>query len=566
VRRGALVVAVVCLLAVAPLAPLAIVGPGPAPGAGPAVSAGAPGTTPAPERGPTPGPRATAPGPSSSDRLATHEVRVTIELAPEIEELSHDALTVSRVYSRENERVAVGSARLSAVGTLSDDPRIESVRITGDLPEVNTSVADGVRTIGADALNATGDNVTVGVIDGDFRVANPEITTSVGAYRSFDDNGGDWRHGSAVASVITDTAPNATLHLASIGPSTTPEEYARAVNWLRAGGADVIVDAGSYHAQPGDGSGQISQVVARAANETVFVTSVGNHAGRYWAGEHDTGEWVDFRPGVQGNRLAGGDPLSGRVTVSMRWQGWPETTTDYDLYLYRAQPGEDAVVARATGHDGRPFERLSATVPQGRYYVSAHLAAGEPGSRVELFADRPLSADAAGGLSPPATAPDVLAVGATRNGSVRSFSARYPDLVAPDTVAIEAVGSRGGTSFAAPYVAGSAALALSERPELSSALVRDLLVRTADANESLGPRAGAGRVNATALLAAAANETIAAAGEREHDNDTADLENGRVDVLESGPVPGPRPAPGSGPVMPAHTVEGAVPAPQAARS
>lgn len=549
--------AVVCLLAVAPLAPLAPVAPAStsAPGAT-AASTPQPGTTPAPERSPPPGLRTSAPGPSPSDRLGTHEVRVTLELAPETEELSHDALTVSQVYSRENERVAVGSARLSAVDALSEDPRIESVRITGDLPEVNTSVAAGVETIRAAGLNATGDNVTVGVIDGDFRVANPEITTSVGAYRSFDDEGGDWRHGTAVASVITDTAPNATLHLASIGPSTTPEEYARAVDWLQAGGADVIVDAGSYHAQPGNGSGEISQVVARAANESVFVTSVGNHAGRYWAGEHAGGEWVDFRPGVQGNRLAGGDPLSGRVTVSMRWGGWPETTTDYDLYLYRAQPGEDVVVARATGHDGRPFERLSATVPRGRYYVSAHLAAGEPEPRVELFADRPLSADSDGGLSPPATAPGVLAVGATRNGSVRSFSAGSPDVVAPDTVATEVVGTRGGTSFAAPYAAGAAALALSERPGLSPAQVRGLLVRTADANESLGPRAGAGRVNATALLAAAANETVVPAGER--GNGTDDRENGAAGV--TGPGSGP------GPVTPPQPVDVPLTAAEAGRS
>lgn len=491
-HRGALLAAVACLLVVAPLA-----------GVGPAAD------PPAPE--PSMVERQAAQR-SLPEDVAAHEVTVTLELAPETTELTHDAFTVERLYTRENERIAVGSVELSAVDSLSDSPNVRSVRITGGLPSVNTSVASGVATVGADTVNASGSNVTVGIIDGDFRVANPEITTGVGAYRSFGD-GGDWRHGTAVASVVTDTAPNATLLLAAIGPSTTPGEYADAVEWLRASGADVIVDAGSYHAQPGDGSGEISRVVAGAADEVVFVTSVGNHAGRHWAGEHADGEWVSFRPSVQGNRLAGGAPVSGRVTVSARWSGWPETGTDYDLYLYRAQPGEDAVVARATGHDGRPFERLSTSVPRGRYYVAVHLAGGEPGSRVELFADRRLAARTAGGLSPPATAPDVLAVGATRNGSVRSFSARNPDLVAPDSTAVEGVSARGGTSFAAPYVAGTAALALSERPDLTPAQVRVLLRRTADDNGSLGPRAGAGRVNATALLTAvSANETVVTIG------------------------------------------------------
>jgi len=378
-HRGALLVAVVCLLVAAPL------------------SAGPAGSPPSPESS-TADPRNAATGPPED--VANHEVQVTLELAPETRELSHDAFTVERVYTRENERVAVGSVELSAVGSLSASPDVRAVRITGGLPSLNTSVASGVGTVGADRVNATGRNVTVGIIDGDFRVSDPEVTGSVGAYRSFGE-GGDWRHGTAVASVVTDTAPNATLYLAAIGPSTTPDEYAQAVTWLRAAGADVIVDAGSYHAQPGDGSGEISGVVTEAADEVVFVTSVGNHAGRHWDGTHTAGEWVSFRPGVQGNRLADGEPVSGRVTVAARWGGWPETSTDYDLYLYRETPGEDAVVARATGHDGRPFERLSTTVPRGQYYVAAHLAGGEPGSRVELFADRRLAVTTSGGLSPP---------------------------------------------------------------------------------------------------------------------------------------------------------------------
>lgn len=88
----------------------------------------------------------------------------------------------------------------------------------------------------------------------------------------------------------------------------------------------------------------------------------------------------------------------------------------------------------------------------------------------------------------PAAYPTVLAVGATAvDDSVASYSTSGPylDLAAPgDNVAVPA--SLGGyltvsgTSFAAPYVTGVAALVRSAHPELTAAQVRDRLTSTAD--------------------------------------------------------------------------------------
>ncbi|WP_255150683.1 S8 family serine peptidase [Halorarius halobius] len=430
------------------------------------------------------------------------EVEVIIELKQGAA-VPRARLSVERVYTRRGARRLHGRVALDRVRELSQDPRIEAIRIERRGVGVDTSTAAGVEAVGADALHARsvrGDNVTVGVIDRGFRPSDPEIAGHVGAYRSFDGDD-EWVHGTAVASVVADTAPNATLHLASVGPTTTPEEYRRAVEWLEASGADVIVDAGSYFGQPGDGSGAVARIAATTAEETVFVAAAGNYGNRHWEGTDDGGhgEWVSFGS-EQGNALAAGEPMSGEVNLALRWD---DSAADYDLYLMRIRPGDDEVVARSatrqTG-DGAPVERVDARVPRGRYYVAvqAHDASGS--HELELFTNRRLSAPVANGsITAPATARSVLAVGAYENGSVAPFSSRGPvgehtgvDLVAPDSVAATSVTDGEGTSYAAPYVAGTAALLVARYPSLTPGQVRTILTASARDVGPAGPDVAAG--------------------------------------------------------------------------
>ncbi|WP_254537252.1 S8 family serine peptidase [Halomarina litorea] len=436
------------------------------------------------------------------------QVRVVLKLQ------SHDTTVpraegfeVERVYTEHGERLVEGSVSMAQVHRLSEDPRIQGVRISSGDRTGDGRVAAGVAVVGADRLhaaNVTGENVTVGIIDADFRMSHPAIASSATYYRQFGDVAPDeWHHGTAVASVVADTAPDADLHLAAIGSSTTPEEYREAVQFLLDNGADVVVDAGSYYSQPGDGSGELAQVAAEAATETVFVTSAGNHGQSYWAGNYTGGEYVDVTETTEGNVLNGGEAFSGRVRVTVRWEGWPETDSNYDVYLLRNTSGKDIVVAKATGHDGRPVEYLDTTVREGEYYVAVRAVDGTPGERIEVFASHDLTHRSTGGSSAPATAEGVLAVGASQNGTVEAFSARGGvDLVAPDDVAAEGVSVDGGTSFAAPYVAGVAALVVSEHPEYSPDDVRTRLLATAvDVGPTgLDDASGYGRVNATGAV------------------------------------------------------------------
>lgn len=456
----------------------------------------------------------------ASDDVPTvdSEVEVIVYLKENASVPESQQYRLKRVYTEEGKRYARGSVPLSSVRALVDDPRTRAVQITSSQRIHDGQTASGVDTIKAGTLHEqgiTGDNVTVGVIDSGFWVGHPAIAGSVNTSRSFGSDG-DWRHGTAVASVVVDTAPNANLTLASIGPTTTPEEYAAAVEWLEQSGADVIVDGGSYYTQPGNGTGEISKIATNVSDDIVFVTSVGNHAQRYWdgnySGNNSSDEWVTFHEGTQANPLNGGERFSGTVRVTLRWDDGanvngdePNETADFDLYLLRKQPGDDAVVARATRHDGRPYEYLETSVPPGRYYVSVRASEGPgPGTtnHLELFANRDLRYRSTGGQAAPADASGVLAVGAIENGSVKSFSAQGADIVAPDEVTVEGATIDGGTSFSAPYVAGTAALVLSENPSATPAEVRTVLTSTAvDVGpEGVDNTSGYGLLNATRAL------------------------------------------------------------------
>jgi len=472
----------------------------------------------------------------------TEETNVVLRLRGSADLPRNVGVDVERTYTREGDRIVEGSMSYTNIRQLSKDPRITSVRIAGTTVDADTSAAPGVSAIGADRLHAagvTGDNVTVGVIDSDFRVSHPAIAESDTTYRSFG-GGGDWRHGTAVASIVADTAPDADLRLAAVGPDTSPDEYREAVGWLVAGGADVVVDSGSYYAQPGDGSGELARVAANATDDVVFVTSAGNHANRYWAGNYTGGEWVKFDDSGDrydaGNYLNDGEPFSGTVDISVRWDGWPTTDEDFDVRLYRERPGKDLLVAEVTGHNDQPFEHLSKTVPRGRYYVAIHADDVSTDHRVELFASHTLANRTDGGTTAPASADGVVSVGAVHDGNLRPFSAETNvDLLAPDAVILSGATIDGGTSFAAPYVAGMAALVADATPDRNATEIRDRLYADAvDFGEvGIGDASGYGVVSGADLLRTV--ETNATGKEERSEGGTDDGDDATAANRVSGP-------------------------------
>jgi len=357
-------------------------------------------------------------------------------------------------------------------------------------PSSAGATADALRSVRADAVHErglTGSNVQVGVIGRGFERDSRVLAPHVVARRQAGGGSGSTAHDTAVAEVVSETAPSADLYLAGVGRTPTPAEYAGAVEWLTDRGVDVVVDSGSYFPSVASDGGQITAAAEAAAAEgVVFVTSAGNYADRHWAGTGTTDGWVSFAEDDAANHLADGARIRGRVTARLRWA----SAADYDLYLYRRLPNApDRVVAKSATDDGSPgttVEGIDVAVPQGRYYLAVYAAdpVAAPG-RVQVFAAHHEleHATAHGSMVAPATSEQVVAVGAAANGERTAYSSLSEngtvDLLAPADAGTRTA-DLDGTSAAAPYVAGTAALMASGGHDPSPERVEAILERTAD--------------------------------------------------------------------------------------
>ena len=73
------------------------------------------------------------------------------------------------------------------------------------------------------------------------------------------------------------------------------------------------------------------------------MNSAGNFARRHWGGTFASRSsdrpWLDFGGGDEGDSFS----LASQATVCayLKWDDWPVTSQDYDLYLYAGEPGRN---------------------------------------------------------------------------------------------------------------------------------------------------------------------------------------------------------------------------------
>ena len=157
-------------------------------------------------------------------------------------------------------------------------------------------------------------------------------------------------HGTAVAEIVHAMAPAAQLYLICVD---TQVDLALAEQYANGFGVKIVNHSVSwFNTSRGDGTGAAGTPDATVADARAPRDPLGQRR-RQPCDEHWSGTFTpdgsdqdvhDFSPGITLNQVTiqGGE----QACAFLRWDGWPVTSEDYDLFLVRV--GNDQIVAGST--------------------------------------------------------------------------------------------------------------------------------------------------------------------------------------------------------------------------
>ena len=308
-------------------------------------------------------------------------------------------------------------------------------------------------------------------------------------------------HGTAVAEIVHEMAPDAQLYLACVG---TEVDLAAAEAWAKSQGVTVINHSAGWEGPyRDDGGGPVGAVVADArASGILWVNSAGNEAMTHWSGSYTpSGSWEMWSPnGDLGNSFIW--PNGMEICGFLKWDEWPSGISDFDLGLFLS--GSNSLLAISEGDQGSgqpPFEAMCWQQTSGRdlvvfWAIRGYRVATSP--RLDLVSwSLPLQYSvAAGSIASPASSPAALAVGALcwQSRALEPYSSQgptidgrtKPDIVGHDSVSGATYGgfsscpsAFAGTSASSPEVAGAAALVKQAYPNLTPDQLKTYLMQAA---------------------------------------------------------------------------------------
>lgn len=399
-------------------------------------------------------------------------------------------------------------------------------------------VSEGVGMIAGDAAHArniTGQGISVGILSCQgFNTSSPELAGHINATQSYHpaglDNSGQNDHGTAIAAIVADVAPDAELHLVNHGPGHL--DYQRSVDWLRAQNVDIITNACGYPLQPDDGTGFFSQQLDLAAltDDIASFVAAGNSArSHYQAPFNDTdGDgWHNVRGEREATNITDRSDADSyleageQIFLEVQWDDWNETNVNIDIAIRDRMSGEVVAVSGPV-QDGNdpPYDLLQYEIPErGRYSVAIYSTDVPNGTVVEaeLLSEehvftRPV---AIGSVGAPATGDQVAGIAAfdRLSGNRPDYSSAGP--TDDNELGISVSGPTNvqtgvyprffeGTSASAPHAAGVAALVLQAKPNLTSDGLYHAIQSGADDIGPSGPDlyTGYGLLNTTGSLSA----------------------------------------------------------------
>lgn len=356
-----------------------------------------------------------------------------------------------------------------------------------------------------------GSGVKIAVLDGDFKGyrdrqnsgdlppvgSDKLVTKDICAADGGFENGHSESHGTAVAEIVYEMAPEATLYLVC---ATTLLNMVDALQYMKEQGVQIVNHSrGVFNSQRADGVYDArdaaylpESLITTAYNSgMLWVNSAGNSATTHWSGawrDDDNDGVLNFDTTDEGNNITLG--AGSAISVSLKWDSWPTTTQDFDLYLSRTS---DGVIVASSVNDqtggAAPTEDLVYTnqsgADQGLFISVVRFKATSLPPRFDIFAQGTTSAlqykTAAGSLTDFAVSPRAMVVGAACHSApttIESYSSQgptinpsvtgvKPDITGHDVVSSVTFGSYtscggvtgfAGTSGAAPEVAAAAAL------------------------------------------------------------------------------------------------------------
>jgi len=350
-------------------------------------------------------------------------------------------------------------------------------------------------------------------------------------------------HGTAVAEIVHDMAPGATLYLIKVIYTIDLEdakEYS-VNNGIRIINHSLVVpNTNFYDGECWSLNGFFNPVCTADdayANNILWVNAAGNEAKRHYEAVFaDTDTVPDGWHNVYGNRetinISADD--GDTIEVYLTWDAWPTTDQDYDLYLY---DGSNTLVASSTGSQTGsqpPIENIVYSVPApgggGTYYLSIFKKSTSSNHLLEVYSIYHNLSDAvaSSSLLGPADAAGAMAVGAINyfdwaTGPQEYYSSRgptndgrtKPDIMGPDNVSSDVyVSGFTGSSASCAHVSGAAALILDKFPGISVDQLWNSLTSTAI---DMGPSGkdniyGYGRLNLDINAAVPSSNTVTTIG------------------------------------------------------